>query len=389
MFHKMKQINREVLVRRIGVALRRSRMVALLGPRQCGKSTLARRVYDVRGGEWFDLERPSAANMLKNAEPVLEPLRGLVVIDEVQRQPELFPLLRVLADRPACPARFLLLGSASPTMIRNASESLAGRLELIDMSGFSLAEIGVEHADRLWLRGGFPLSYLARNDEASVRWREDFITLFLERDLANLGLRLSSPVLRRFWMMIAHSHGQVWNASEIGGSLGVSYMTAKHYLDVLSQAYVIRQVQPLHENIAKRQVKMPKVYVRDSGLLHALLGIRNMRALREHPKVGLSWEGRVVEEVIAVFGERNTFFWATHGGAELDLLAMRGVARYGFECKCSMTPDITRSMRMAQKELGLRELFVVHPGPRSYAMDKGIRALSIADLPDALLQLFA
>lgn len=384
----MKQIDRDVLMRRVGVALRRSRIVALLGPRQCGKSTLARRVYETRGGEWFDLERPSEANLLQNAEPVLEPLKGLVVIDEVQRLPELFSFLRVLADRPNCPARFLLLGSASPTMIRNASESLAGRLELIDMNGFLLAEIGVDHADRLWLRGGFPLSYLARSEEASIRWREDFITLFLERDLANLGLRLSSSVLRRFWMMIAHSHGQVWNASEIGGSLGVSYMTAKHYLDVLSQAYVIRQVQPWHENIAKRQVKMPKVYVRDSGLLHALLGIRNMRALREHPKAGLSWEGHIVEEVIAAAGERNTFFWATHSGAELDLLAMCGGDRYGFECKCTVAPGITRSMRTAQKELRLRELFVVHPGPRSYLMDKGIHALSVANLPETLRRLF-
>ena len=373
---------------RIGMALRRSRIVALLGPRQCGKSTAARQVHDERGGEWFDLERPSAASMLENAELVLDVLRGLVVIDEVQHRPELFRLLRVLADRPDCPARFLLLGSASPAMIRNASESLAGRVELVAMNGFSLAEIGIGHADRLWLRGGFPLSYLAGSEEASIRWREDFITLFLERDLANLGLRLLPSVLRRFWMMIAHSHGQVWNASEIGGSLGVSYMTAKHYLDVLSQAFVIRQVQPWHENIAKRQVKMPKVYVRDSGLLHALLGIRNMRALREHPKMGASWEGRIVEEVIAVAGERNTFFWATHGGAELDLLAMRGVARYGFECKCSVAPEITRSMRTATEELGLRELFVVHPGRRSYPMDKGIRALCIADLPDTLNKLF-
>ena len=372
------------MLARLEQALRRSRIVALLGPRQCGKSTLAGFLARGRGSELFDLERHSTLAQLRNPELVLEPLRGLVIIDEVQLLPSLFPLLRVLADRRNEPARFLILGSASPELIRSASESLAGRVEFVMMGGFTSDETGPESFRSLWNRGGFPRSYLAKSDADSFAWRENFIQTFLERDLARLGIRIPPEVLRRFWMMMAHCHGNIWNASEIGGSLGVSYMTARHYLDLLTQAYMTRQLQPWHENIAKRQVKSPKVYISDSGLLHCLLGLRSFRDIQAHPKFGFSWEGFVIEEILRQTGERNAYFWSSYSGAELDLLVIQGRRKFGIECKCADAPEMTKSMSAALDSLKLDHLYVIYPGKKAYPASERVTVVPFHALPGVL-----
>ena len=385
------RIERGRLARRLARALRRRRVVALTGPRQCGKTTLARALATGRGrgrngasavqdGAYFDLEDPVAAVRLAEPMTALGPLRGLVVIDEVQRAPHVFPVLRVLADRVPSQARFLLLGSASPELMRHASESLAGRVEFVDMAGFMLEEAGEDALHRLWQRGGFPRSFLSRGDAASLAWREDFIRTFLERDVRNLGINIPAAALRRLWTMLAHYHGQVWNASEIGRSLGEAHTTVKRHVDSLCGALVVRQLQPWFENLGKRQIKAPKVYVRDSGLLHALLGIGSTAALAQHPKIGASWEGFVIEQVLAVVGERNAYYWATQSGAELDLLVLRGGKRYGVEVKHADAPRFTKSMAIAQHDLGLERLFVVYPGSEAYALGKNAVALGLPEL---------
>lgn len=307
-------------------------------------------------------------------------LRGLVVIDEIQRMPELFELLRVLADRPDAPARFLVLGSASPRLIQGASESLAGRVAFVDLSGFDLSEIGADSVRRLWLRGRFPRSYLAADDDVSFRWRRDFLRTFLELDLASFGSRTPPETLRRFWTMVAHCHGQVLNLSELARSLGAAQGTAGRYLDLLSGAYVVRLLQPWHANLKKRQVKAPKVYVRDSGLLHALLSLATEPQLQSHPKLGASWEGFVVEEILTAAGDQDAYFWATHAGAELDLLLMRRGSALGFEVKYTDAPRTTRSMRVALQDLDLEHLYVVYPGARTFPLDERITALAVGDL---------
>jgi predicted AAA+ superfamily ATPase len=316
----------------------------------------------------------------------LEPLRGLVVLDEVQRKPALFELLRVLADRRGTPARFLILGSASPDLVRGVSESLAGRVRFVDMGGFSLAEVGARNGERLWLRGGFPRAFLAPSEERSRAWRGDFIRSFLERDIPQLGISVPAAALRRFWVMVAHYHGQVWNAAEFARSLGSSEPTARRYLDLLAGAFVVRLLSPWHENVSKRQVKAPKVYVRDTGLLHALLGLGSRRDLLGHPKVGASWEGFVIEQILSEADPREAYFWATHSGAELDLLLFRKGARLGFEVKFTDAPRVTKSMQVAKSDLRLRRLYVVYPGPRSFRLGEGIEALSLHDLSRALRQ---
>ena len=373
-------IGRTRLAGRLALALRRSRVVALTGPRQCGKTTLARALAAGRRGSYFDLEDPVAAARLAEPVTALGPLRGLVVIDEVQRAPHLFPVLRVLADRSPAQARFLLLGSASPELMQQASESLAGRVEFVDMAGFMLEEVGKDALRRLWQRGGFPRSFLARGEAASLAWREDFIRTFLERDLRNLGINLPAAALRRLWTMLAHYHGQVWNASEIGRSLGEAHTTVKRHADSLSGALVVRQLQPWFENLGKRQIKAPKVYVRDSGLLHALLGIGSAAALAQHPKIGASWEGFVIEQVLAVAGERNAYYWGTQSGAELDLLLLRGGKRYGVEVKHADAPRLTKSMAIALHDLNLERLFVVYPGSEAYPLGKRAVALGLPEL---------
>jgi predicted AAA+ superfamily ATPase len=373
------QVERAGLVARVRHALRRSAVVMLLGPRQCGKTTLARLLVADRATEYFDLEDPVGATRLAQPMTALSALRGLVVVDEVQRQPALFPVLRVLTDRPRTPARFLLLGSASPDLMRHGSETLAGRVAFVEMGGFSLSEVDAAAVRRLWLRGGFPRSYLARGDSESLAWRDDFVRTFLERDVAQLGVRIPATALRRLWMMLAHYHGQVWNASEIGRSLGEAHTTIRRHLDVLTGAFMVRQLQPWFANVGKRQIRSPKVFIRDSGILHALLGVRSFVALEGHPKLGASWEGFVLEQLVLAAGERNAYYWGTQAGAELDLLLTLDGARYGVEVKYADAPAITRSMRIAIADLDLKKLFVVYPGPRRYALDALVEVLPVLD----------
>ena len=373
-------IARPELIDRIMTGLASSPITALLGPRQCGKTTIARDIASQHSGAYFDLENPRDQARLQNAQTILESLGGLIVLDEIQRQPELMPLLRVLADRRPLPARFLILGSASPTLMKGCSETLAGRAHFVSMNGFSLEEAGAEQSGALWVRGGFPDSFLAANDTASLKWREDFIQTFLERDLPLLGIGAPSPTLRRFWTMTAHYHGQTWNGTEIGASLGVSHQTSRRYVDSLTDAFVLRQLQPWFENTGKRVVKSPKVYVRDSGLLHALLGIPDLPSLQSHPKLGASWEGFVIEQILNWAGERNAYFWATHSRAELDLMVLAKGKRWGFEIKYQDAPKITKSMRIAMEDLQLERLWVVYSGQTGYLMDEKIECLPLAQL---------
>lgn len=380
----MTVVDRPELRTKIQAALRGNPAVALLGPRQCGKTTIAREVATGKQVEYFDLEDPVGAARLAEPMSSLSPLRGLVIIDEVQRQPGLFPVLRVLLDRPRTPARFLLLGSASPDLVRDTSETLAGRIAFVDMSGFTLDEIDESKERRLWLRGGFPRAFLARSEAASVAWREDFIRTFLERDLAALRNRIPATALRRLWIMLAHYHGQLWNASEISRSLGESHTTVKNHLDLLTGAFMVRQLQPWFENLGKRQLRSPKVYIRDTGILHSLLGLGTFAALEGHPKLGASWEGFVLEHAIAVVGERNAFFWATQGGADLDLLLHIGGRRLGVEVKYRDAPRLTKSMAIAASDLKLDRQYVVYPGNQRYMLKGGAEVVPLRAFLDEL-----
>lgn len=364
--------------------LRRYPVVGITGARQVGKTTLARSVVAgwKRPVAFFDLENPQDLARLADPLLALRELKGLVVIDEIQRQPRLFPVLRVLADRPRTPARFLVLGSASPELLRQGSESLAGRIVYHELGGFSLDEVGLDRHPRLWLRGGFPRAYLAASDAASLQWRQAFVRTFLERDIPQLGFTINAVALRRFWTMLSHYHGQVWNASEFARSFGVADTTVRGYLDRLTAALVVRQLPPWFENIGKRQVKAPKVYVADSGLLHCLLGIRTRHELEGHPKLGASWEGFVIGQVMRHLQAtaEECFFWATHGGAELDLLIIRGRNRWGFEVKRTTAPSVTPSMRSALADLRLKRLYVIHAGDHTFPLDKRIQAVALARL---------
>ena len=362
-------------------------MTAVLGPRQCGKTTLALSLATPgRRATRFDLEDPADRAQLDDAGLALRPLRGPVILDEIQRRPDLFPVLRVLADRPRTPARFLVLGSASPELLRQASETLAGRIAFHELEGFDLEEAGAAAWRRLWLRGGFPRSYLARSGAGSAEWRRDYVSTFLERDLPQLGVRTPASTLRRFWTMLAHWHGQVWNASEFARAFGVSIPTVGRYLDQLEGTFVIRRLPAFHENLSKRQVKSPKVYVADSGLLHALLGLPHERDLLAHPKAGASFEGFAISQVLRRLGARRDecFFWATHAGAELDLLVVRGRTRLGFEAKLTEAPRLTPSMRIALTDLKLRRLDVVHAGERTFALAPRVRAVALQRLTEDL-----
>lgn len=377
----MRFIPRAAVERLVRAGLRAGPVVLLLGPRQCGKTTLARRIAAGRRTAYFDLEDPETELRPDVAALTLRDLRGLVVIDECQRQPGLFPLLRVLADRRPIPARFLLLGSASPELVRGASESLAGRVSHVDMGGLSLPEVGEKGLPRLWFRGGFPPSFLASGDAAGHRWRLDFVRSHLERDLPQLGIRVPAPALRRFWLMLAHRHGQHWNSAELARSMGTQEDTARRYLDILTGSFMLRQLQPWFRNSGKRLVKAPKVYFRDSGILHALLGVRNPGELRRHPGLGLSWEGFALEQVIrCAHADQECFFYGTHGGAELDLLIDRGSKRFGFEFKYADAPRATRSMHEVVKDLALTRLWVVHPGSRAYPLTDRIHVLPLSEL---------
>ena len=371
-------LSRESIQSRIRDALKRSRVVALVGPRQSGKTTLARAFVRAEAVNYFDLEDPAALARLAQPMVALSALKGLVVIDEIQRRPGLFPVLRVLADRQPLPARFLVLGSASPALLQQSSESLAGRLEVIDVAGLALGEIGAAHGDRHWRRGGYPRSYLARSEADSLAWRQEFIRTSVERDLPQLGSAVAPAAMRRFWAMLAHHHGQIWSASDPARSLGVSEPTVRRYLDLLTGAYLARQLPPWHENLGKRQVKAPKAYVRDCGLLHALLGIASPKALLEHPKCGASWEGYVIEEVLRALDARDAYFWATHQGAELDLLLFHGGKRIGIEIKRADAPSVTKSMQIALVDLKLDRLLVLYPGKRAYTLGERVEVLPVA-----------
>jgi predicted AAA+ superfamily ATPase len=359
-----------------------------VGPRQCGKTTIARDLLDPESPNYFDLEDPPSLSRLDEPMSALRELEGLVVIDEVQRRPDLFPILRVLADRRPLPARFLVLGSASPGFLRQASESLAGRIETISMGGFSLAEIGVGAQPRHWLRGGFPPSYLARSEADSLAWRKSFLQAFLERDLPQWGIVAPALSLLRFWTMLAHYHGQVWNAADPARSLGVSEPTARRYLDILSGVFMIRQLQPWHANLKKRQVKAPKIYFRDTGLLHQLLGIRSPKDLLTNPKCGASWESYVIEEAIRAVDPDEAFFWATHNGAEIDLLLRKNGRMFGVECKRADAPKLTPSMRIALADLRLERISVVFPGRVRYSLADRVSAVPLEDLTKGMSGLF-
>jgi predicted AAA+ superfamily ATPase len=363
-------------------------VVAILGARQVGKTTLARDF----GASWqgpvthLDLERAADLALLVDPELTLGPLEGLVILDEVQRRPELFPVLRVLVDRPGSETKFLVLGSASPDLLQQSSESLAGRIGYHQLRGFALDETGPSALDRLWLRGGFPRSFLAPGEAESMEWRRSFLQTFLERDLPQLGVRTPAETLRRFWSMVAHYHAQTWNGAEIARAFGVGETSVRRYLDLLTSALVLRQLPPWHTNVAKRQVRSPKVFVEDSGLLHTLLGIETSADLAGHPKVGASWEGFLVKEIIERLNARTEecFFWATHTGAELDLLVVSGLRRLGFEIKRTTAPRLTRSMATVMADLELERLYLVHAGEASFSLAANARAVAARALLEQL-----
>ena len=373
-------ITRSKALSRLQRALRENPVCALQGPRQCGKSTLARELAHTREAHWFDLEIAADRTALAQPELALKPLRGLVVIDEVQRLPELFAALRPLADRLGKTTKFLILGSASPEIVKGVSESLAGRVGFVDLSGFDLGEVGPEALETLWTRGGFPRSFLATSSASSSRWRADFIRTFLERDMPQLGIRTPSETLRRFWAMVAHYHGQVWNAAELARALGSSEPTARHYLDILCGTYVVRRLQPWHTNLGKRELKAPKVYVRDTGLLHRLLGINTRKELLRHPKLGASWEGFALEQVLAIAGQDDSYYWATQNGAELDLLLFRRGKAWGVEFKVSDSPVMTKSLHIALGDLGLEQAWIIYPGTRRYRVHEKVEVLPLAEV---------
>ena len=371
-------------VRRLQQLLRQYPVVAVLGARQVGKTTLAHALAArvKQPATFFDLERSADRARLADPDLALAPLRGIVVLDEIHRAPEIFPLLRVLADRPRVGTRFLVLGSASPDLLRQTSESLAGRIAYHDLPGFSLDEVGVSNLSRLWGRGGFPRSFLTPSDRQSVDWRRQFIRTFLERDVPQFGIPIPSETLRRFWSMLAHYHGQVWNASEFARAFGVADTTVRRYLDALVATFVVRQLLPWSENLGKRQVKAPKVYIADSGLLHRLLGLDTLKALEGHPKVGASWEGFLLGEVVQRLGVQpdQCWFWRTHAGAELDLLVIRGRERLGFEFKRTVAPALTPSMRSALQDLKLDHVDVIHAGGETFPLGPRVRAVAASRL---------
>lgn len=384
-------IDRPHHVARITALLKQFPVVAILGARQVGKTTLARQLVAQRRGRATVYDLESSEDLARLADPLLalRSARGLVVIDEVQRLPDLFRTLRVLVDEPGRSRRFLLLGSASPALLHQGSETLAGRIAYHEIEGLSLGEVGAHRLSRRWLRGGFPRSFLARSELESGRWREEFTRTFLERDIPQFGLRIPAPALRRFWSMLAHYHAQTWNGSELARAFGVAHTTVQHYLDLLTSTLMVRQLPPWHANLAKRQVRSPKVYVRDTGLLHTLLGVHTSNQLESHPKVGASWEGFALDVVLDRLGTipGEAYFWGTHAGAELDLLVVRGRTRIGFEFKRTSAPTVTPSMRTALTDLGLQRLDVIHGGEHTFALSREIRAVALARVGDDLMRL--
>jgi hypothetical protein len=377
------QIQRTAEIELLKKLLKNNPIVAILGPRQCGKTTLSRQF----SSQWpldvtiFDLENPRDIQRLQEPLLALENIEGLIIIDEIQRSPDLFPVLRVLSDRYK-KTKYLILGSASRDLIRQSSESLAGRISYVEIGGFSLQLLGASKAEKLWIRGTFPRSFLASSEAASYQWRQDFIATFLERDIPQLGINIPAKSLGRFWKMLAHYHGQIFNASEIGKSLGISDHTAQRYLDLLSGTFMVRQLRPWYYNTKKRIIKRPKVYFRDSGILHALFALEGKKDVLLHPKLGASWEGFALEEVIktAQLKEGEAFFWGVHAAAEIDLLFQKKGGLYGVEVKYAQAPNLTQSMRSALKELSLKHLWIIYPGKESYPLDRNVTVIPLADL---------
>jgi len=377
-------IKRERYTQQIKKALGRSPVVALLGPRQCGKTTLARLISEESKSTYFDLESQKDIRRLENPEMMLASLSGLVIIDEIQILPQLFATLRVAVDKPDNKCNLLILGSASPYIIKNVSETLAGRVEFVDLSGFDVEETGEKSSMQLWIRGGFPRSFLAKNDEDSFAWRENFIRTFLERDIPQLGIKVSSAAMRRFWTMLAHYHGQTWNASEIARSMGLSDKTVRTYLDILTETFMLRQLQPWQENLKKRQVKAPKIYFRDTGLLHNLLELGDFHSVSGHPRAGASWEGFALEQVLRIIKPSAYYYWATYSEAELDLFFLLNGKGYGVEFKYSEAPSATKSMHTAIQNLNLEKVLIVYPGKEDYPVDSKIAICPIHKVKDYL-----
>ncbi len=369
-------INRAHYLQSLDMAIKRSPVTALLGPRQCGKTTLARLFEAQVSAHYFDLESSADQQRLQSPELMFSQLQGLIILDEIQIMPALFNVLRVVVDKPDNQARFLILGSASPHIIKNASETLAGRVEFIDLSGFNLGE--TNDSRKLWIRGGFPRSFLADSEIDSMVWRDAFIRTFLERDIPMLGITVAPAAMRRFWTMLAHFHGQTWNASELSRSMGLSDKTVRSYLDILTSTFMIRQLQPWHENLRKRQVKAPKIYFRDSGLLHTLLNIPDYHSLTGHPRLGASWEGFAMEQVLLSMQPSEAYFWSTYSGAEVDLLLFKDGKRYGIEFKFNEAPRVTKSMHVAINDLSLDHLWIIYPGNDEYPVSDKIMVKPLA-----------
>lgn len=366
-------------IEQIKSLLEHNPVVAIIGARQVGKTTITYEIEKSWDGQLtrFDCEDPDDLARLEEPSLALKNLSGLVIIDEIQRKPDLFPLLRVLVDRKDNGVQFLILGSASPKLLKQSSESLAGRIAYFTLNGFSLDEVGIENDVKLWIRGGFPKSFLAKSEKASISWRKNFIRTFLERDIPQLGFSIPAMTLRRFWQMLAHYHGQVWNGSELGRALGISHASVKRYVDLLTDALVVWQLKPWFQNIGKRQVKAPKVYMKDTGLLHSLYGVESINGLETHPKIGASWEGFVISEILANLNidTDDAYFWSTHTGAELDLLMFVDGHPYGFEIKRTTTPKVTPSMRHSLNDLSLKYLFVIHAGDYEIDLHEQIKAI--------------
>ena len=373
-------IERKRYAQQLSQASKRSPVVALLGPRQCGKTTLARWCGEKELAAYYDLESQPDLIRLQNPEMMLSSHQGLVILDEIQNKPELFSVLRVLVDQPTNKACFLILGSASPHIIKNVSETLAGRVEFVELTGFDLEETGTDWQQTLWLRGGLPRSFLADSEEASSVWREGFIRTFLERDIPQLGINIPAPAMRRFWTMLAHFHGQTLNSSKLARSMGISDKTARSYLDILTGTFMIRQLQPWYANIGKRQVKAPKIYFRDLGLLHSLLNLSDWHSLQGHPQVGASWEGFALEQTLRFISPSEAYFWSTHSGAEVDLLFELNGQRFGVEFKFSEAPAVTKSMNIALDDLKLKHLFIVYPGGHQYAVSDQVTTWPLRDI---------
>lgn len=376
----IRMMKRTSYIQQVSTAMRRSPIAALLGPRQCGKTTLARMFAQDRETTYFDLESLSDQTRLQNPELALGDLKGTVILDEIQSMPALFNVLRVLVDRPKNRTRFLIVGSASPELMKKASETLAGRIEFVELTGFMFSEIKPKDERKLWLRGGFPRSFLASSDADSSSWREGFIRTFLERDIPQLGISIPAVAMRRFWTMLAHYHGQLWNASELGRAMGFSDKTMRSYLDILSDTFMIRQLMPWHENLNKRQVKAPKIYFRDSGIFHQLLSLTDFQALSSHPRIGASWEGFALEQTLNFIETRQIYFWSTYSGAELDLFFLHKGRRYGVEFKYNESPVVTKSMHSALETLKLDHLWIVYPGNTTFPAHKKITVLPLKDI---------